>query len=496
MTPSPRPRRRKLVWALAVLLAAALGLVLLRKPLAAAAIAASLRNAGAGDVSLDVTAASPWAVEIQGLGFRLRTQRFDAERVTLERPRWWRRSLGAVRVERARLPVTVDGPRDGTASAPAAPAPRLRDLRVPADEVSFDGVLVLRAAGQRDEDVRVEFSVRPTDAGRWSGRATAQGRGLAATVAAELDPAAEALDFRLTDARLDLAVWQGFLQSLAALPDEGWEFAGQVEGAASGRYAAGALAATARVRWREGRIGYPARGVVAEGVEADFDFTDLAALRTSPGTVRARSLAVGAVQATDVAVEAALAGPERVEVVRAELAAFGGRLHAEPFAFFPRRDGIEATVRAEGLSVEALLALAPTVPARARGRVDGRLPFRLDAGGLRLGQGWLELTRGERAEVEFDAAGLLTRGVAPSGPTYATLQRIESGLLRLELTELRLDIRSPDLPTGRTAVLRVAGEPVDKSVKAPIQLNLNVNGPIEGLLNMGLDNRVRFGASK
>ncbi len=447
-----------------------------------------------------MTEVTPWSVQIERLGFEMRAQRFDAARVRLERASWWRPTLGVVRVENARVPVTIDGsdtnPWAWSTYQASAPAPRLKDLWVPAEEVTFDGVFVLKAAGQREEDVRVTFAVRPTASGRWTGSAEASGQGLAAKVEAEADPAAETVEFRLKDGRLDLAVWQGFLQSLVVLPGGRWDLAGQVTGGAEGRYAAGALAATGRLQLRDGRVGYAPRDVAVEGLTADLTFTDLAGLVTEPGMIRARELRVGAFRATDIAVEAALAGPEKVAVSRAALAAFDGRLEAEPFALYPRRDEIEATVKAERLSVAALLAFAPSVPAKATGRVDGRLPFRIDAGGLRLGTGWLALTPGQRTEVQIDAAGLLTRGVAPATSTFTTLKRIESGLLRLELSELRLDIRAPGLPAGRSATLRVAGEPVDKSVKAPISLDLNVNGPIEALLNMGLDKRVRFGGSK
>lgn len=500
MTPSPRSRRRRFAWVAACLVVALAALVLLRKPLAAAAIAASLRGSGAGEVSLRVTEVTPWTVQIERLGFQVRTQRFDAQRVRLERPSWWRPTLGLVRVEEARVPVTIDGsdtnPWAWSTYQASAAAPRLKDLWVPADAVSFDGVFVLKAAGQREEDVRVKFAVRPSAPDRWAGSFEASGQGLAAKAEGTLDAAAEAIDFRLTEGRLDLAVWQGHLQSLVVLPGGRWELAGQVSGGAEGRYAEGALAATGRLQLRDGRVGYAARDVAVEGVAADLDFTDLAGLVTAPGTLRARELRVGAFRATDVEVEAALAGPEKVAVSRAALVAFDGRLEAEPFTLYPRRDELEATVKAERLAVEALLALAPSVPAKATGRVDGYVPFRVDAGGLRLGTGWLALTPGERTEVQIDAAGLLTRGVAPTASAFITLQRIESGLLRLELSELRLDIRSPGLPAGRSAMLRVAGEPVDKSVKAPISLDLNVNGPIEALLNMGLDNRVRIGGSK
>ena len=83
--------------------------------------------------------------------------------------------------------------------------------------------------------------------------------------------------------------------------------------------------------------------------------------------------------------------------------------------------------------------------------------------------------------------------MAPNSAQFAVMKKIESGLLRLKLSTLRLDIRPPNVPPGRTAVIRVVGEPVDPEVKAPVTLDVNVNAPLEQLLNFGLDRRLSFG---
>ena len=140
------------------------------------------------------------------------------------------------------------------------------------------------------------------------------------------------------------------------------------------------------------------------------------------------------------------------------------------------------------------MALTRDLPAKAVGRVDGRFPLRLDDSGVRLGTGWLQLKPGVHAEIQFNATGLLTGGAAPSSPSYAVLKKVESGLLKLKVSELRLDIRPPNAPAGRTARLHLAGAPVDPDVKAPVILDLNVNGPLEKLINLGLDSRLSFGS--
>ena len=185
---------------------------------------------------------------------------------------------------------------------------------------------------------------------------------------------------------------------------------------------------------------------------------------------------------------------DEVAVAKATLATLGGTVSAEPFRYRFSREEIDAVVLVEGINVEDIMALTPDLPAKATGRVNGRFPLHLGAGGLRLGTGWMQLKPGAYAEIQFNADGLLTGGAAPNSPSYAVLKKVESGLLKLKVSELRLDIRPPNAPEGRSAQLHVAGEPVDPQVKAPVVLDLNVNGPLEKLINFGLDSRLSFGS--
>jgi len=495
-----RPRRR-LAWVVAVGVVLIASLVLARKPLAAAVIASSLRMAGAAEVSLKVAEASPWGVLIENLGFKVRTQRFDAARVRIERRSWWAPSLGLVQVQGARMPVTIDGSDtnpwawatyDSSSSSVGGGGP----VALPADELSVDGVIVVKAAGQADQEITVRFEAKLSGAQQWEAKADVRGPGLAANGQGSFGWPATKVDFGLTVTEVDLARWQGFIQSLVVLPGGRWELGGRLDGQAKGTYHDGKLVASGKVGLQEGRFTYRERDVTAEGVTAEFKFTDFDQLLSEPSTVRMRTLQAGGISIRNVDLEVAFAGPEKFVVSRASLEAFGGKLAAEPFNLFPRQNELDFTLLADGIVVEQVLALAKDVPARATGLVDGRVPVRIDGGGLRFGTGWLELKRGTAAEVQFNASGLLTRGMAVSNPTYPTLKRIESGLLRLQLTQLRLDLRPPNQPPGRSATLKIAGEPVDKDVKAPVNLNLNVNGPIEQLLNLGLDRRVNFGGKK
>jgi hypothetical protein len=495
---APRSARHWLLGIAALLVVLALALVLARRSLAAMMISTSLRWAGADHVQLAVAEASPWYVELTGVSLSYRARQIAAGQVTFDRRHWWQVSLGTVRVDDLRVPVTLDGSDTNpwawtTYSGGGGGAALSGTLPALADQVTIDGVVVVQVAGQPTQELRVHFDARLDADRNWTGRADASASGFEVHGEGSFARSAERIDFQISQVEVDLHAWEGFLQQIVPLPGGRWEMAGSLVGSVRGSYVDKRLSAEGSVQLRDGRFVHPDRNVTARGVRADFNFVDFDLLISKPGTVHIDELRVGEIVASDLDFQLAFAGPEVIAVHRATLRALGGRLSAEPFKFFPRHAELEATLVADGIVVEQVLALAKDVPAKATGLVDGRVPIRIDASGLRFGSGYLELKRGAYAEIQFNASGLLTRGVAPNNPSYATLQQVESGLLRLRLSELRLDLRPADAPPGRSATIRMAGQPVDPTVNAPVSLNLNVNGPLEHLLNLGLDSRIRFG---
>jgi hypothetical protein len=495
MTTFPN-KRRLLQGAAGLALITAVVVVVARLALTGLAVDALLRMAGASEIKFSVTQASPWRVVVENLDFRLRTQAFAAKRLVLQRTHWWTPSLGAVRVEQARLPLNIDGSdtnpwawstyKNGTAAA--------QPVKIPADEISIDGQLVVQAAALADQTLTVKIEARLTENGEWNGRARADGPGLGLKAEGTFNPATNVLTFKVPEASVDLKPWQGFIQRMVLLPAGPWELEGKLSGSAEGKWADKHLMASGVVQVRDGRIKNEPHGVSAEGIEADLQFIDFEKVRTRPGTLRIRELRTGRLPLREIDAEVAFESAEKIAVTRIALKALGGSLAAEPFKYFFNLRELDAVLLAEGVSVEEVMALTQDLPAKATGRVNGRLPVHIDAGGLRLGTGWLALKSGVYAEVQFNAGGLLTSGMPAGSPSYAVLKKIESGLLKLKVGELRLDIRPPNAPSGRSAQLHLVGEPVDPEVKAPVTLDLNVNGPLERLLNLGLDSRVKFGS--
>ncbi len=470
--------------------------LLARQALTGLAVNALLQLAGASEIKFTITEASPWRVVVEDIGFSVRTQGFAAKRVTFIRAHWWTPSLGTVRVEEARVPLTVDGSDTNPFawSTYQNGKAKVQPWQAPLEELALDGHLVVKAAALPAQEIAVKLDARLSPGNIWTGHVQADGPGLSASGEGSYDLPKDELVFKLPAVALDLKVWQEFVRRIVVIPGGAWELEGKFTGSAEGRLAGKKLTTTGAVRLRAGRASNSALAVTAEGIEADLEFTDFAQCNTKPGALRIREVRTGQLALQDLDFVLAFAGTNKVVVSQATFKGLGGSVTAEPFNYFLSLRELDTVVKVEGIDVAQVLALTKDLPAKAVGHVNGRFPLRLDDSGVRLGTGWLELKPGVYAEIQFNASGLLTGGASPSSPSYAVLKKVESGLLKLKITQLRLDIRPPNAPPGRSAQLHIEGEPVDPDVKAPVILDLNVNGPLEQLINLGLDSRVSFGS--
>lgn len=488
------PKRRLFLFVALLGVAGITVALLARLTLTEMAVGSLLKRAGAFDVKFNVAQASPWKVVLEDIGFQLKTQLFAAKRVSVSRAHWWTPSMGVVRVEQMRLPLTVDGsdtnehawPVDRNGAVASAPT------SVPVEEVYVDGQVIIRASDVPEQALTVKLEARLVAKNTWTGKIQVDGPGVAVQGEGGYNLAKDDLDFKLPAIAIDLKPWQQFGQRLVVLPGGAWELEGKLTGHAAGHLIGKKITASGAIQLREGRAHYETKDITAEGIEAELEFIDFDQILTKPGAIRVRELRVGTFPLRALSAELALAGSDRIVVSALSLEALGGRVSAEPFKYFPSLHELDAVVMVDGISVEEIMALTKDLPAKATGRVSGRFPVRIDDSGVRLGTGWLELKAGVYAELQLQANGLLTGNLDEKSPSYAVLKKVESGLLKLRISELRLDIRPPNAPAGRSAQLRISGSPVDPSVKAPVTLDLNVNGPLEQLLNLGLDSRLKF----
>jgi len=475
------PVSRRLLFSAVALVALVVAVLLARPWLGGYAIRTALGMAGATAIKFRTVTAVPTRVVVEDLEFRVKSQAFAARRLTLDRPRWWRMSLGKVQVEGARVALTIDG-SDTNSSAwstyegeagPAEPG------GLPVESLVLEGEVTVRAALQADQRLVVKLEGAPKGQSDWVGSLVVDGPGFKLAGGGTLLGWGTELDFQVHSAELDLKTWQGFIQRNLLLPDGPWQLGGRLTGVAEGHVTARRFAATARVSLREGRMKAATRDVTVEGAEADLEFSDLWKYRTKSGALRLRELRVGQLSLREVTADFGLWGDQTVTINRAAFTALGGRAEVAPFKYFATQREIATTLRVEGIDVAGLLALTTGVGAEVTGRISGELPVRIQGYGLRFDPGYLTLMPGA-AELECNATRLLRSGATIPDCSLAVLKSAGAEAVRLRLSTLRLDIRPPDIPLGCSARLQVAGETPD----GPVAFAFEVNGAIEKHLDI------------
>lgn len=301
--------------------------------------------------------------------------------------------------------------------------------------------------------------------------------------------------WRLHEAKIDLAYW-----AWASLDYIGEEFrgattSGTVIFSGEGTWRGGVIHGRARVGIREGRLDHPDRKVKIEGIELDLELADIQQRRSMAGqSLRWRGGTFEDIPFGLGHVEFSLKG-EQVSVEEASVEIFGGELVLAAFGFSTARREMSVIARVVGVQVEQILQFLPKIVASARGRVDGSVAIHRTPEGIQIGSGNLALRTDEIAELRLSPTPGLISASLPSAVLeyYPGIGKIETGEVPLRAERLEIAFMPLGDAQGRTAILRLAGGPVDPSLRAPVDLTINVRGPLDQLIRFGMDSRVQMG---
>lgn len=248
-----------------------------------------------------------------------------------------------------------------------------------------------------------------------------------------------------------------------------------------------------------------AQGLVLEAVvSVQSGGATLQTLRLTAETVRSAG-----VTANSLLVEAVGGADGRIEVRRAEVDVFGGRVALSPFTFDPANPEVTTTAELTGLAMAEMAKLIPTALTAAAGRIEGRIAVQWsEAAGFQPRSGSLNIATDTPATMRLAATpGFLTQHLperiqllpawlrlpanwfAPVNPAYGTLERIEMGREELQVDRLRVALY-PDGPEGaRSAVVEVTARPAAGNVVELVSFTVNVAGSLQQVLKLGMDDR-------
>jgi hypothetical protein len=323
------------------------------------------------------------------------------------------------------------------------------------------------------------------------------GPGLRVRGNAVLDPAG-AGTWEVSTAQIDLGEWFGWLAPQASPALAGVTMTGNLELSGQGTWQGGRLGGKATLSLREGWYDDPERNMQLEGISVDVEVADLAARRTEPAQVFTwRSGRYDVVPLGIGRIEFVLEG-ERLRVNKAAIDVFGGELTLPTLVMSTNRPEFSVVARIEGIAVEQILFLLPSVLSEGFGRLDGEVALERDASGLRIGDGRLALRPGETADLRLAVKpGWLSTSLPPEVLKYFPgFRKIETGEIPLRARVLEMTFTPLGDAEGRTAWVHVAGGPSDPELTAPIDTRINVRGPLDQLVKIGADvgtnTRLRF----
>ncbi len=391
------------------------------------------------------------------------------------RRRGWRRAvvgLGLILATPAsasaiRLPL-LDGNLEGDFTAlqlPGAPPLHWKLEVIPTGQTGRAATVRITGAGT---DLQAELRIDGTDAIQW----------------------------RLNAGRLDLVTWFPAVVPLLGPEQAAASAQGAMTVRGEGSWRGGRWTGRAEIEIAGGRFEDPGGKTTVEGIALKLVLEDVGALRSAPGQIvswtsaQFDTIPLGAGRMTF-----AFEG-EQVRVENATAALWGGEVKLAAFAFAISRMEMSVIARVIGIDLAQLLTLLPPVLAEARGRLDGSFAVRRDSSGLQIGAGRLALQSGEPAELKLAPTPGLLSGSLPSTVLkyYPGLGQIETGQIPLQAGLLEVAFTPGGDAEGRTASIHLTGGPVDPKLRAPIDLTINVRGPLESLIKFGTNSRVRFGS--
>ncbi len=297
--------------------------------------------------------------------------------------------------------------------------------------------------------------------------------------------------WRLDDAEFLLQPWFSALAGRLGSSASALSVEGRLMMSGEGSLVDGQPRGTLTVKLVEGVVkdasgGWEFSAVAGEG-SVSLDGTGQMVLNAARGRFAEWSL-------RDARVGLELMPDQQLRVSELTVSGLGGSIDVLPFTAALSPPAAEFTVRVTGLALREVSHVLPKTFSEAIGRIDGELHLSWDGvGGFQLGEGWVGLAAGTSASVRLAAVpGLITGQMPSNNPAFAPLQRVELGQTPLDVRVLRAVFTPKGDAQGRSATIRLQAEPSDPLLKAPIILDINVLGPLNELIQLGLDDRLQF----
>ena len=161
------------------------------------------------------------------------------------------------------------------------------------------------------------------------------------------------------------------------------------------------------------------------------------------------------------------------------------RLYALYFNFERLNTGF--TIVLDSLKADEFIKQFPELgDSTASGTLHGRLPLSITKDGeIRLRDGYIYSPPGEKGNISIQNPTKIISTLSNSGMPIEVCDNLGKALQNLNYDILRFDLNQPRQNNGSMKI-KLKGESPNGKISTPVDLNININGPIEQLLNLSV----------
>jgi len=178
--------------------------------------------------------------------------------------------------------------------------------------------------------------------------------------------------------------------------------------------------------------------------------------------------------------------PGRIRVASADLNWLGGQLHAYALNFDLNKHDTEFVLYVDGIEVGQLLQLVKPLSGSGEGRLYGRIPVRYADGRWRLSTAYLYSIPGQEGLIQLHDTRPLEALLQQAGLSREVRQNLAAALRDFQFTAFAVELHPPETGAELLLTIRLQGKSRDRHRPTPVDATLNLRGPLETLLNVGV----------
>jgi len=177
--------------------------------------------------------------------------------------------------------------------------------------------------------------------------------------------------------------------------------------------------------------------------------------------------------------------PQELFVDRMEIGWCKGSLNAYSVHLAFKNPKDDFLVYADRIDLGEALMMVMPFKGKMEGVLYGRFPVGIDKGRVKLSTGFLYSLPGQGGKLRLDDNTSMQSLLTRAGITGDVQLPLSKALSDVDFTTFKMELE-PKADGGGTLRIKMVGKSNDKAWPAPVDLNLNLHGPLEELLNMGI----------